>query len=101
MPYAWNATDNSEAGFHGGVAWYRKDFRLPAANASLNWIVRLESVNYHATVWINGHALGSHSARSCPLSSCSRGASSAAAGSTAWSFASTAATTTTPCRPRA
>jgi beta-glucuronidase len=67
VPYAWNATNPSEAGFRAGVSWYRKDFRLPSANAALNWIVRLESVNYHADVWINGHALGGHSGTFLPF----------------------------------
>ncbi len=60
VPYAWNVGDNSVASFNGAVGWYRKDFRLPSAAAGLSWIVRFESVNYIADVWINGHHLGQH-----------------------------------------
>lgn len=65
VPYAWNATDNSAAGFAGGIGWYRKDFRLPAGGGS--WIVRFESVNYRARVWINGHRLGEHTGTFLPF----------------------------------
>src|SRR4051795_1637463 len=30
VPNAWNAGDNSDASFAGGVGWYRKDFRFPS-----------------------------------------------------------------------
>ena len=58
VPSAWNAGDDSAASFIGGVAWYRKDFRLPLRARTLAWIVRFESVNYRATVWLNGRRLG-------------------------------------------
>ncbi|MCW2992113.1 MAG: hypothetical protein JWM73_2707, partial [Solirubrobacterales bacterium] len=48
VPYSWNVTDNTNAGFIGGVAEYRKDFQLPSASAAYKWIVRFESVNYRA-----------------------------------------------------
>jgi beta-galactosidase/beta-glucuronidase len=60
VPSAWNAGDNSSASFAGSIAWYRKDFRLPSAARRFSWIVRFESVNFRATVWLNGHLLGSH-----------------------------------------
>lgn len=60
VPSAWNAGDQSAASFNGSIAWYRKDFRLPLHTRSLAWIVRFESVNYRATVWLNGRRLGSH-----------------------------------------
>lgn len=61
VPNAWNATDESMASYLGGVAWYRRDFTLPAgASTSASWIVRFESVNYSATVWLNGRKLGTH-----------------------------------------
>jgi beta-glucuronidase len=60
VPSAWNAGDPSAASMHGGVGWYRKDFRLPSASAALNWSVRFDSVNYRARVWVNGHAIGSN-----------------------------------------
>jgi beta-glucuronidase len=60
VPSAWNAGDDSQAGFLGSVAWYRKDFRLPSRVRALAWIVRFESANYRATVWLNGRKLGDH-----------------------------------------
>ena len=48
VPNAWNATDESEAAFLGGVGWYRKDFRPRARPRALAWVVRFESVNYRA-----------------------------------------------------
>lgn len=61
VPNAWNATDESMASYLGGVAWYRRDFTLPAgAPASASWVVRFESVNYAATVWLNGRQLATH-----------------------------------------
>jgi beta-galactosidase/beta-glucuronidase len=58
IPESWNALDPSLKSFTGGVAWYRKDFKLPSTAKSLTWIVRFESVNYEATLWLNGHPLG-------------------------------------------
>lgn len=60
VPNAWNATDESLASFLGSVGWYRKDFRLPTASKLPMWIVRFESVNYRARVWLNGHPIGTH-----------------------------------------
>ena len=42
----------------GNVHWYRKDFRLPRGSAASKWVLRFESVNYRARVWLNGKPLG-------------------------------------------
>jgi beta-glucuronidase len=67
VPNASNAGDLSSASMAGSVGWYRKDFTLPSGAfaryiraADRHWIVRFESVNYRATVWLNGRKLGSH-----------------------------------------
>ena len=60
VPYAWNGTDESVQSMRGGIGWYRKDFRLPRTSKGSSWIVRFESVNYRATVYLNGHLLGRH-----------------------------------------
>jgi beta-glucuronidase len=60
VPSAWNAGDDSPTSFLGSVAWYRKDFRLPSRDRALAWIARFESVNYRATVWLNGRRVGAH-----------------------------------------
>ena len=74
VPNAENAGDYSAASSVGEVAWYRRDFTLPAgAFASYvpasdrHWIVRFESVNYHASVWLNGRLMGSHVGENLPF----------------------------------
>jgi beta-glucuronidase len=56
VPNDWNATDTTLDA--QGVGWYRKEFKLPGASARLRWIVRFESVNNRATVWLNGKQIG-------------------------------------------
>jgi hypothetical protein len=58
VPNAWNAGDNSDASFAGGVGWYRKDFRFPSNNRNSSWVVRFESVNYRSRAWLNGRPIG-------------------------------------------
>src|SRR3954447_4445568 len=60
VPNAWNAGDNSDASFAGGVGWYRKDFRFPSASANASWVVRFESVNYRSKAWLNGRPIGTN-----------------------------------------
>jgi beta-glucuronidase len=60
VPDAANAGDWSPRSYLGGVWWYRKDFELPRAAATASWILRFESVNYRATVWLNGRRIGGH-----------------------------------------
>ncbi len=67
VPNSWNAGDFSTASMTGQVAWYRRDFTVPGhafasyvPRANRRWIVRFESVNYRATVWLNGHLVGGH-----------------------------------------
>jgi beta-glucuronidase len=68
VPNAWNASDQSAASMAGAVAWYRKDFELPAtATADSTWIVRFESVNNRVQAWLNGHPIGSHSGPYMPF----------------------------------
>src|SRR4051812_14927274 len=58
VPNAWNAGDNSDASFAGGVGWYRKDFRFPSGSRAASWVVRFESVNYRSKIWLNGKPIG-------------------------------------------
>jgi len=60
VPNAWNAGQQTAAAYAPAVGWYRKDFLLPSSAPSDSWIVRFESVNNSATIWLNGHRLGSH-----------------------------------------
>ncbi len=67
VPNSYNAGDLSTASMNGSVGWYRRDFTLPAkafatyvAKRNQRWIVRFESINYRATVWLNGRQIGTH-----------------------------------------
>jgi beta-glucuronidase len=67
IPNAYNAGDFSQTSMNGYVGWYRRDFTLPAhafasyvPRAARHWIIRFESVNYRATVWLNGREIGTH-----------------------------------------
>lgn len=73
IPNAYNAGDLSQASMNGYVGWYRRDFTVPAGafaryvpKASRHWIIRFESVNYRATVWLNGREIGSHAGAYVP-----------------------------------
>jgi len=74
VPNSYNAGDFSTASMDGYVGWYRRDFTLPA-NAFAryvprkwhHWIVRFESVNYRATVWLNGQQIGGHTGAYLPF----------------------------------
>jgi hypothetical protein len=67
VPNAWNATDQSEASMHGGVGWYRKDFKLPSNAKRYSWVIRFESVNYRSWVWLNGKRLGTNTGAYLPF----------------------------------
>ncbi len=67
VPNSFNAGNYTTASYNGWVGWYRRDFTLPAdafaryvPAADRHWIVRFDSVNYRAEVWLNGVLLGSH-----------------------------------------
>jgi beta-glucuronidase len=74
IPNAYNAGDLSQTSMNGYVGWYRRDFTVPAGafagyvpKANRRWIIRFESVNYRATVWLNGRKLGSHGGAYLPF----------------------------------
>jgi beta-glucuronidase len=73
IPNAANATDNSTRSYVGGVWWYRKDFELPSSSTALQWILRFESVNNRATVWLNGRRLGAHTGGYLPFELATKG----------------------------
>jgi beta-glucuronidase len=67
VPNAYNAGDLSTQSWLGYVGWYRRDFTLPSGafpgyvpTAFQHWILRFESVNYYATVWLNGRQIATH-----------------------------------------
>ena len=67
IPNAANAGDFSAKSYVGSVQWYRKDFFVPSASARSRWILRFESVNYRATVWLNGRRIGRHTGAYLPF----------------------------------
>jgi hypothetical protein len=47
-------------GFDGGIGWYFKDFRLPAA-LNGKWLrMKFWAIDYFAEVWVNGEKVGQH-----------------------------------------
>ena len=74
VPNSYNAGNLSTASMNGSVEWYRRDFVVPRkAFASYvparfrSWIIRFESVNYYATVWLNGRRIGTHAGAYLPF----------------------------------
>jgi beta-glucuronidase len=74
VPNAYNAGDFSTLSMTGYVGWYRRDFTLPASafaryvpRSGQRWIIRFESVNYRARVWLNGRPVGTHTGADLPF----------------------------------
>ena len=74
IPNSYNAGNFSSSSESGYVGWYRRDFTLPSGAfssyvtaADRRWIIEFESVNYTATVWLNGHELGTHQGAYLPF----------------------------------
>lgn len=74
VPNSFNAGNLSTDSFYGSVGWYRRDFTLPThafpgyvPASAQSWIIDFESVNYDATVWLNGHELGQHGGANLPF----------------------------------
>jgi Glycosyl hydrolases family 2, TIM barrel domain/Glycosyl hydrolases family 2/Glycosyl hydrolases family 2, sugar binding domain len=55
-PAQWSGRAG-EANFNGSVAWYRTSFNAPNAGT---YALEFQSANFQASVWVDGHALGSH-----------------------------------------
>jgi Glycosyl hydrolases family 2, TIM barrel domain/Glycosyl hydrolases family 2, sugar binding domain/Glycosyl hydrolases family 2 len=73
IPDSYNAGDFSTLSDTGYVGWYRADFTLPKGafasyvpRSGQHWILRFESVNYRATVWLNGRQIGTHAGAYLP-----------------------------------
>ncbi|MGE4427098.1 MAG: glycoside hydrolase family 2 protein, partial [Solirubrobacteraceae bacterium] len=64
VPSVWNAEDHGPASMQGGVAWYRRELRLPGLPAEQRddgrWILRFERTSVHTTVWIGGRRILRH-----------------------------------------
>ncbi|WP_121356576.1 DUF4982 domain-containing protein [Flavisolibacter nicotianae] len=60
-PFSPAAISQVSGGFTtGGTGWYRKTFRVPAAQKGRRTIIQFDGVYMNADVWINGKSLGTH-----------------------------------------
>ncbi|MDQ6671659.1 MAG: beta galactosidase jelly roll domain-containing protein, partial [Chloroflexota bacterium] len=66
VPLAWQAAD-PELRQYTGALWYRTWFRLPTEWRSQELAVKFGGVDYAARVWLNGHAVGSHTGGYTPF----------------------------------
>ncbi|HEY3020028.1 MAG TPA: glycoside hydrolase family 2 TIM barrel-domain containing protein [Solirubrobacteraceae bacterium] len=57
VPYVPNARALTSRSFSGSVAWYERDLRV---RRSGRYVLRFESVNHRATVWLDGRRVGAH-----------------------------------------
>jgi beta-galactosidase len=69
LPHDWsiegkmdpqNPAGGSGGFFPGGIGWYRRAFTVPPAWAEKRVSIEFEGVYMNATVYINGHDLGTH-----------------------------------------
>jgi beta-glucuronidase len=73
IPNAIHPRDLSARGFRSGVRWYRDTFTLPQQAGTTGWVLRFESVNRRAEVWLNGRRLGRHEGAFLPFELRARG----------------------------
>ena len=66
VPASWNDQFTEGRDFLG-PAWYQTRFALPGAWRERPALLRFDSVNYIATVWVNGRLLGSHEGGHLPF----------------------------------
>lgn len=61
-PFAPRESPGAESTGHvlGGIGWYRKHFKISAADRGKVVSIRFDGVYMDADVWINGHHLGGH-----------------------------------------
>jgi beta-glucuronidase len=74
VPNSYNAGDFSSGSMAGYVGWYRRDFTVSSGAfakyvraSARHWIIRFESVNYRASVWLNGRPIGTHAGAYLPF----------------------------------
>ena len=74
VPNSYNAGDFSNASMTGSIGWYRRDFTVPTSafaayvpKSFRSWVLRFESVNYRATIWLNGREIGTHAGAFLPF----------------------------------
>jgi len=62
-PYPYSGASGAR-NYEGSVAWYRTNFRTPAAGL---YALAFESANYRATVYVDGRQLGTHQGSYLPF----------------------------------
>ncbi len=61
VPYGWESRlSGIERKDYSGVAWYRREFTLPAQWRGKRLWLCFGAVDHHAQVWLNGQLLGFH-----------------------------------------
>lgn len=62
LPHTWNTKDifDDKPGYHRGIGWYRRGFKVPKSWAGKRIVMRFEAACIVATVWVNGELLGQH-----------------------------------------
>jgi beta-glucuronidase len=66
VPSSWNDQFDDGRDFLG-PAWYQTSFDLPWGWRGKRIVLRFGSVNYLASVWLNGHPLGTHEGGHLPF----------------------------------
>ncbi len=66
VPGSWNEL-RSEYRDYLDDAWYTRTFQVPATWQDQRMVLRFESANYAATVWLNGVLLGGHEGGHLPF----------------------------------
>jgi beta-galactosidase len=63
LPYAWNEDDAFKkdiAELTTGIAWYRKHFKLPAADKGKKIFIEFEGIRQAGDFYVNGRHIGVH-----------------------------------------
>ena len=73
LPSSWalngrDSFDQEKALNHGGVAWFRRNFRVPAGWQGLHISLNFEGVDYNCSVYINGIKAVDHEGFFAPFS---------------------------------
>ena len=66
VPASWNEQFKDLRDYLG-PAWYQKSFARPASSSGQKTFLRFGSVNYMASVWLNGVKLGEHEGGHLPF----------------------------------
>jgi hypothetical protein len=63
LPYAWNQEEAFKNSIHDlttGIAWYRKQFKLPISDQGKKVFIEFEGVRQGAEFYVNGEKVGIH-----------------------------------------